>query len=174
MDIDLLEKKAFGDIHDLKNDMALLSGCVDRLGEPAAERAAGGDISDRAEIVDEFIRQFNTFVDKYEESVNDKIRLFIAEIKNIVIARKAELIMAVSGVDVSETGRLLVSDVNCKLKNADCMYGEKDTVLEVLSEAFLNAEIHMERFIPVKYLSYDASKDYRILKQEGNIYTKEI
>ena len=35
MDNDILEKKAFEAIHDLKNDVALLSGCVDRLGSIA-------------------------------------------------------------------------------------------------------------------------------------------
>ena len=51
---------------------------------------------------------------------------------------------------------------------------EEDTIFGALTEALFNAEVHMERFIPVKYLSYDSSKDYRILKQEGNIYTRGV
>jgi len=170
MDNDILEKKAFEAIHDLKNDIALFSGCLDRLGSMAVEEE---NISDNEEVVAEFLCRYNVFVDKYEASVNDKIRLFIVEVKNIVIKHKSELIAL--GIDVAENGRLSHSDAKCRNKNADAMYdGEEDTVFSVLSEALFNAEVHIERFIPVKYLSYDSSKDYRILKQEGNIYTREI
>lgn len=170
MNNDMLEKKAFEAIHDLKNDVALLSGCVDRLGSMASEEA---DITQKAEVITEFLKEYNAFLDKYEETVNDKIRLFMAEVKNIVIRRKSGL-MAI-GIDVAEDGRLTLLDAKCKSKNADAMPEDGgDTIFSALTEALFNAEVHMERFIPVKYLSYDSSKDYRILKQEGNIYTREI
>ena len=170
MDNDILEKKAFEAIHDLKSDVALLSGCVDKLSSMVSEET---DISEKVEVVAEFLEGYNLFFDKYEESVNDKIRLFVAEVKNIVIKRKAEL-MAV-GIDVAEDGRLTLLDAKCRSKNADGMpEDEEDTIFGALTEALFNAEVHMERFIPVKYLSYDSSKDYRILKQEGNIYTRGV
>ncbi len=170
MDNDILEKKAFEAIHDLKSDVALLSGCVDRL---SSIESVEGETSGKIEIIDEFLKEYNVFLDKYEESVNDKIRLFVAEVKNIVVKRKAEF-MAI-GIDVAEDGRLTLLDAKCKSKNVAGMPDdEEDTIFGALTEALFNAEVHMERFIPVKYLSYDSSKDYRILKQEGNIYTRGV
>ena len=170
MDNDILEKKAFEAIHDLKNDIALLSGCVDRL---SCIVSVEEETSRKAELIDEFLEEYNELFDKYEESINDKIRLFVAEVKNIVIKRKAEFIAI--GIDVTEDGKLSLLDAKCKRKNEAVMSAdEEDTIFSALSEALFNAEVHMERFIPIKYLSYDSSKDYRILRQEGNIYTRGV
>ena len=46
MDNDILEKKAFEAIHDLKSDVALLSGCVDRL---SSIESVEGEISGKIE-----------------------------------------------------------------------------------------------------------------------------
>ena len=159
-----IDRKAFAAIHDLKNDAVRLSRHVDRL-----EAVASGEVSDRGTIITDFLAEYEAFLKKYENSVNDKIRAFIIEIKSIVTEHRSEL--AGIGLEESE-GRVKVYDSDCLIKGTDG--SEADSVFAVINEALLNAEVHMERFIPEKYLSYDKQRDYRILKQEGNIYTKEI
>lgn len=159
-----MDKKAFAAIHDLKNDAVRLSRHVDRL-----EAVVSGEVSDRDAVITDFLAEYEAFLKKYENSVNDKIRAFIAEIKSIVTGHKAEL----AGIGLDEAdGRLKLYDSDCLLKGTDG--SEQDSVFAMLNEALLNAEVHMERFIPEKYLSYDRQRDYRILKQEGNIYTKKV
>ena len=159
-----MDKKAFAAIHDLKNDAVRLSRHVDRL-----EAVALGEVSDRDTIITEFLAEYEAFIKKYENSVNDKIRAFIVEIKSIVTGHRSEL----ASICLEETdGRLKIYDSVCLLKGTDG--SEPDSVFAMLNEALLNAEVHMERFIPEKYLSYDKQRDYRILKQEGNIYTKKV
>lgn len=164
-----LDRKTFAAIHDLKNDAVRLSRHIDRL----ADIAAGCDVQDRDEVIEAFLGEYEAFLTKYEDSVNDKIKAFVVEINGIVIGHRAEL--AGIGLDVSAEGRLSLFDADCLIK--DTSVGgddETDSVFALLNEALLNAEVHMERFIPEKYLSYDRQRDYRILKQEGNIYTKEV
>lgn len=169
MDDRILNSNAFAAIHDLKYDTARLSGCIDRL----ADIADGGCETDSDEAVKIFLREYEAFLIKYENSVNDKIRVFVAEIKGLLIEHKAEL--AGIGLDMESDGRLALSDVYCRIKYAGTNISDKsDSVFVLLNEVLLNAEIHMERFIPEKYLSYDRQRDYRILKQEGNIYAGEV
>lgn len=126
-------------------------------------------MSDKDTIITDFLAEYEDFLGKYENSVNDKIRAFIAEIKSIVTGHKAQL----AGIGLEEAdGRLKMYDSDCLIKGTDG--GEQDSVFAMLNDALLNAEVHMERFIPEKYLSYDRQRDYRILKQEGNIYTREV
>ena len=164
----ILDKKAFAAIHDLKNDAVRLSRHVDRL----ADIAAGCGVSDRDEVIRAFLREYDVFLIKYENSVNDKIRAFIVEIKSIITAHKSEL--AGIGLDADGEGRISILDEDCMIKGMGADDSEQDSAFNMLNEALLNAEVHMERFIPEKYLSYDRQRDYRILKQEGNIYTKEV
>lgn len=162
-----MDKKAFASIHDLKNDAVRLSRHVDRL-----EDVALGEVSDKDTIITDFLAEYEAFLKKYENSVNDKIRAFIAEIKGIVTGHKAQL--AGIGLEVAD-GRLALFDSDCLIIDVGAgIENESDSVFALLNEALLNAEVHMERFIPEKYLSYDKQRDYRILKQEGNIYTKEV
>ncbi|MBE5947745.1 MAG: hypothetical protein E7261_01825 [Lachnospiraceae bacterium] len=162
-----IDRKAFAAIHDLKNDAVRLSGHVDRL-----EAVALGEVSDRDTIITDFLAEYEAFLEKYENSVNDKIQAFIVEIKGIVTGHRSEL--AGIGLEVAD-GRLALFDSDCLIVDAGAGVEDKsDSVFALLDEALLNAEVHMERFIPEKYLSYDRQRDYRILKQEGNIYTKEV
>lgn len=163
-----MDKKAFEAIHDLKNDAVRLSRHIDRL----ADIAAGCDVQDRDEVIEAFLGEYEAFLTKYEDSINDKIKAFVVEIKGIVIRHKVEL--AGIGLDVSGEGRLSLFDADCLIKDIGAGGDDADSVFTSLNEALLNAEVHMERFIPEKYLSYDRQRDYRILKQEGNIYTKEV
>ncbi len=164
----IFDKKAFAAIHDLKNDAARLSRYIDRL----ADIAAGCDVPDRDGVIKAFLGEYEAFLTKYEESINDKIKAFVVEIKGIVIRHKSEL--AGIGLDVSGEGRLSLFDTDCLIKDTGAGGDDADSVFAILNEALLNAEVHMERFIPEKYLSYDKQRDYRILKQEGNIYTREV
>lgn len=159
-----IDRKAFAAIHDLKNDAVRLSRHVDRL-----EAITLGAVSDRNTVIEEFLTEYEAFIKKYENSINDKIQAFIVEIKGIVTGHRSEL--ASIGLDETD-GRLKIYDSVCLLKDTDG--SEQDSVFAMLNEALLNAEVHMERFIPEKYLSYDRQRDYRILKQEGNIYTKKV
>lgn len=163
-----IDKKAFAAIHDLKNDAVQLSRHIDRL----VDIAAGCDVPDREEVIKAFLVEYEAFLKKYENSVNDKIRAFIAEIKSIVTGHKAQL----AGIGLEEAdGRLTLFESDCLIIDVGAgVEGESDSVFTSLNEALLNAEVHMERFIPEKYLSYDRQRDYRILKQEGNIYTREV
>lgn len=162
----ILDKKAFAAIHDLKNDAVRLSRHVDRLEAVTLE-----EMPDRDTVIAEFLAEYEAFLAKYETSVNDKIQAFIVEIKGIVTGHKAEL----AGIGLEEAdGRLALYDSDCMIRDVGATGSETDSVFAMLNEALLNAEVHMERFIPEKYLSYDRQRDYRILKQEGNIYTKEV
>jgi len=159
-----LDRKTFAAIHDLKNDAVRLSRYVDSV-----EAITLGEVSDRDIVIKDFLAEYEDFLKKYENSINDKIRAFIAEIKSIVTGHKSEL----AGIGLDEAGgRLKMYDSDCLIKGTDG--SEQDSVFAMLNEALLNAEVHMERFIPEKYLSYDRQRDYRILKQEGNIYTREV
>ncbi len=162
-----LDKKAFAAIHDLKNDAVRLSRHIDML-----EVVVSGEVSDKDTIITDFLAEYEAFLKKYENSVNDKIRAFIAEIKGIVTGHKAQL----AGIGLEEAdGRLTLFESDCLIIDVGVgVEGESDSVFTSLNEALLNAEVHMERFIPEKYLSYDRQRDYRILKQEGNIYTREV
>ena len=160
----IMDRKAFAAIHDLKNDAVRLSRHIDRLAA-----IASGEMNDRDAVITDFLAEYEAFIEKYGSSVNDKIRAFIVEIKGIVAGHKSEL----AGIGLEEVdGILLMYDSDCLIKGSDG--SEQDSVFAVLNEALLNAEVHMERFIPEKYLSYDRQRDYRILKQEGNIYTREV
>ena len=161
----VLDKKAFEAIHDLKNDAVRLSRHVDRL-----EAITSVDAPDREVVITDFLSEYEAFLAKYENSANDKIKAFVVEVKSIITSNKAEL--AGVGLEVSGEGSLTIFDANFLVKDTSREEGE--SVFAILNEALLNAEVHMERFIPEKYLSYDRQRDYRILKQEGNIYTKEI
>ena len=95
-----MDKKAFAAIHDLKNDAVRLSRHIDRL----ADIAAGCDVPDREEVIKAFLVEYDAFLTKYEDGINDKINAFVAEIKGIVTGHKAQL--AGIGLDVSGEGRL--------------------------------------------------------------------
>lgn len=162
-----LDKKAFAAIHDLKNDAVRLSRYVDRL-----EAITLGAVSDRNTVIEEFLTEYEAFIKKYENSINDKIQAFIVEIKGIVTGHRSEL--AGIGLEAAD-GRLALFESDCLIIDVGAgVEDESDSVFALLNEALLNAEVHMERFIPEKYLSYDRQRDYRILKQEGNIYTKKV
>ena len=162
-----MDRKAFAAIHDLKNDAVQLSRYVDRV-----ETITLGEVPDRDAVIAEFLAEYEAFLKKYENSINDKIRAFIIEIKSIVTGHRAQL----AGIGLEEAdGRLTLFESDCLIIDAGAgVEDESDSVFAILNEALLNAEVHMERFIPEKYLSYDRQRDYRILKQEGNIYTKEV
>lgn len=169
MDDRILNSNAFAAIHDLKYDAARLSACIDGL----ADIADGGRETDSGAAVKNFLREYEEFLIKYEDSDNDKIKAFVVGIKEILAGHKAEL--AGIGLDLGSDGRLILCDVYCRIKDTGMGRVDKlDSVFTILNEALLNAEIHIERFIPEKYLSYDRQRDYRILKQEGNIYAGEV
>ena len=163
-----VDRKAFAAIHDLKNDAVRLSRHIDRI----EDIAIGNEVLDRDVVITSFLEEYETFLTKYDNSVNERIRAFMVEIKEIVISRRAEL--AAIGLDVDRNGGISLFDIDCLIKDTGVDDGEQNSVFAVLNEALLNAEVHMERFIPEKYLSYDKQRDYRILKQEGNIYTREV
>lgn len=155
------DKNIFEEIHNLKNDAALLSGAVDAFNMRNEQSGEG--------VRKAFLTEYRAFVEKYENSSNLKVRAFVEYIKNIVRLHASEFVCF--GIDAGENGELSVLKADGVIRaSASPNDGQGsgvstgENVFEIINKALLDAQIHMERFIPEKYLSYDKSSDYRILR----------
>ncbi|MBQ9764597.1 MAG: hypothetical protein IJW18_00185 [Lachnospiraceae bacterium] len=162
---DELYKKSFADVQELNKDIVVFSRTIDNLNESAG----GSDSDKREQAVHDFIAQYHQFIEKYENSINERIQAFATKIIGIIQDNKAEMLLF--GIDRDDDGRLKSMEEYCYIKEDK---SSDRTVLDILNKELLNAKIYIERFIPGKYVSYDADKDYRVIQNEGNIYTRSV
>lgn len=184
------DRQAFEAVHNVKRDAVRLSGDIDVIGTAGSREA--------------FIARYHEFLDRYEGSINENVRKFAADIKNIVFEYEDALNAAGIWADASgrlrltaeadggerraytleetqKAGTLMPQQADTTVpadtvrnKTADMSGDRIEEAFQAINKALLSAEVNMERLIPKKYVSYDAKREYRVLQQTGNIYSENI
>lgn len=184
------DRQAFEAVHNVKRDAVRLSGDIDIIGTAGSREA--------------FIARYHEFLDRYADSTNENVRKFAADIKNILseyedalnaagiwadasgrLSLTAETDggerMAHTSEETSKAGQLMTQQADTTVpadtvrnKTADLSEDRIEEAFHAINKALLSAEVNMERLIPKKYVSYDAKREYRVLQQAGNIYSKNI